>query len=121
MENSCEAMHEILDAPNQHSRASKNSPPYLDSDLNIEGKMIFHKFHKRKWKMCVDSSRTKIFRMRRISSDGGIPTNIQLGPNHKIRIEAIDCLDCMLGSYPSIPERRDFGAGSLVKKDEFIY
>lgn len=113
-------MHEILDAPCQRSGASRSPPAYLDSDLNIEGKMIFHRFHKRKWKMCVDSGRTKIFRMRRVGAEGWVPTSIQLGPNHKIRIEAIDGLGCAIGSS-GIPERRDIGSGNPVKKDEFAY
>ncbi|TRY49738.1 Uncharacterized protein CTYZ_00000530 [Cryptosporidium tyzzeri] len=120
LENSCEAMHEILDTSNRFSGVKRNSPLYLDSDLNIEGKMIFHRFHKRKWKMYIDSSKTKIFRMRRTQTGGVIPTNIQLRANQKIRIEAIDCLDCRIDHSDTI-ERRDHGVTSLIKKDEFRY
>lgn len=111
-------MHEILDTSNQYSRMSKNSPLYLDSDLNIEGKMIFHRFHKKKWKMYIDSSKTKIFRMRRTQTGGVIPTNIQLGANQKIRIEAIDCLGCKIKNS-DISEGKNNGINTFVKKDEF--
>ncbi|KAJ1606135.1 putative clathrin assembly protein AP19 small subunit [Cryptosporidium canis] len=118
LENSCEAMHEILDTSCLHSRSNRGSPIYLDSDLNLEGKMIFHRFHKRKWKMCVDSSKTRIFRMRRGPNGRVVSTNIQLGPNHKIRIEAIDCLGCRIEN-PDLAETRDPRSGCLIKKDEF--
>ncbi|KAJ1611008.1 putative clathrin assembly protein AP19 small subunit [Cryptosporidium canis] len=118
LENSCEAMHEILDTSCLHSRSNRSSPVYLDSDLNLEGKMIFHRFHKRKWKMCVDSSKTRIFRMRRGPNGRVVSTNIQLGPNHKIRIEAIDCLGCRIEN-PDLVETRDPRSGCLIKKDEF--
>ncbi|KAH8741259.1 clathrin assembly protein [Cryptosporidium ryanae] len=112
LDNSCEAMHEVLDSLTENRDNQQN---IFDSEMSIQGKIMFHRYHRKKWKMCVDSSDTWVIRFRRLQG-AGKPENIKLGENRKLLIEAVDMKNCdvLLGVRKDIDTYQ-------VKKDLVLY
>ncbi|KAK6588970.1 hypothetical protein RS030_263655 [Cryptosporidium xiaoi] len=105
-------MHEILDSLTMNNDKQQN---IFDSEINVQGKMLFHRYHRKKWKICVDSSGTWVIRIRRLQGINK-PENIKLGVNRKLLIEAVDTKGCGVAVGLSGSSQN-----CQVKKDIMLY
>ncbi|EEA08186.1 uncharacterized protein CMU_011350 [Cryptosporidium muris RN66] len=90
LDNACNAAHEVIDE--QYSRIDNRHLVYLSSDITIQGKLVYYKYYKKKWYMCISPSRVQTTKSNqsKLSKIHSIPFK----KSSIIAIEAIEYSSC---------------------------